>query len=210
MTRHMTFRNRSPFILVLALAIATGCGGDRAADDMESRLDSLARSVQGPSDADALADQEIVTKAGVSNASEIAVSNLAADRATSEEVKSFARDMIADHQALQGSLDSLAVRLDIAAAPPRGDTLQAAFDRRRDELQGGSAGEEWDRQFMELQVSMHENALDVLNQGATSAHDPDIRNTLQQAVSVVQGHLDRARQLHESLGGSSGDAPPAS
>ena len=64
----------------------------------------------------------------------------------------------------------------------------------------GSAGEEWDRQFMDLQVRMHENSLDVLNQGATSAHDPDLVNALQQAVSVVQGHLDRVRQLQESLG----------
>lgn len=190
--------------LVACATLVVACGGDRGADDMAAGLDSAALATSGASEADMLADQQIVTQVGASNAAEIAVSKLAADRATSAEVRSFAGDMVNDHQKLQGELDSLSMRLGIAAVPEQDDTLQAAFDRRREELQGASAGADWDRSFMDLQVGLHESALDLLNGGVASAHGTDLRNLLQQAVPVVQAHLDRARQLLTAVGG-----PPA-
>lgn len=212
MIASVTRRTAVAVPIMLCVALAAACGGDRDRADSTAVMDStaLAPAPAPASEAGAMTDQEIVTQVGAANAAEIATNKLAADKATSADVKSFARKMIEDHQRLQGEMDSLATRLDIAAVPAHTDSLQESFDSRREELTSGNAGSDWDRQFMELQVSMHESTLDLLNRGVAFASNTELRNSLQQAVPVVQGHLDQARQILTSLGATPGGAPGGS
>lgn len=197
-----------PAALCLALA-ATACGGDRTAADTTMAMDTTAMAPApagaAAGEAGAMTDAQVVTQVSAANAAEIAAGTVGADEATAADVKSFARKMVEDHQRLQGQLDSLATRLAIAAAPPQTDTLADAFAARRDSLKGEAAGKNWDRSFMDLQVRMHESTLDLLNRAVSSTQNADLRGALQQAVTVVQGHLDQARQILSGLGGAAAD-----
>ncbi|MHB1224307.1 MAG: DUF4142 domain-containing protein [Gemmatimonadaceae bacterium] len=154
----------------------------------------------------AMSDPQIVAQVSASNAAEIAAGTIAGEKATAADVKSFARKMVEDHQRLQDQLDSLATRLAITATPAEADTLQDAFDERRESLADATAGADWDRDFMNLQVQMHESTLDLLNRASTAAQNTDLRGALQEAVPVVQGHLDQARQILSGLGGAAADS----
>ena len=183
-----------------ALLFAAACGGDGASDDTAMLADSMAMSpAMAPG---AMTDPMIVTQVGAANGAEIAGGNLAMDKATSADVKAFGQQMVTDHQTLQGGLDSLATSLGIAAQPPVVDTIADALAQQREVLKSAPGGADWDRQYMQMQVTMHENTLDLLNRAVASASNADLRNALQQAIPVVQGHLDSARQILDGMGGA--------
>ena len=184
-----------------ALLVAAACGGDGAADDTAMAVDSTAMTpAMAPG---TMTDPMIFTQVSAANGAEIAAGNLATDKATSADVKAFGQKMVDDHQKLQGGLDSLATGLGIAAQPPVADTLADALAQQRETLKSTAAGADWDRQYMQMQVTMHENTLDLLNRAVAAAQNAELRNALQQAIPVVQGHLDSARQLLSGLGGAS-------
>ncbi len=210
MTAWMTRRAGAAVSGALCLALAAGCGGDRTGADTTMAMDTTsmapapAGSVAGG--AAAMSDPQIVAEVGAGNAAEIAASTIAGEKATAPEVKSFARKMVDDHQRMQGQLDSLATRLAITAAPAEADTLRDSFEKRRESLRGATAGADWDRDYMNLQVQMHESTLDLLNRASTATQNTDLRGALQQAVPMVQGHLDQARQVLSGLGGAGADS----
>lgn len=193
----------------LFVTLAAACGGDRTGADTTMAMDTttMAPGAAGVGDAAGMSDAQIVAQVSAGNAAEIAAGTIAGEKATSADVKSFGARMVEDHQRLQGQMDSLTTRLSITpAAPAEADTLAAAFEDRREALRGAASGADWDRDFMNLQVQMHENTLDLLNRATAAVQNGDLRGALQQAVPVVQGHLDQARQILTALGGPRADS----
>jgi predicted outer membrane protein len=54
--------------------------------------------------------------------------------------------------------------------------------------------------YMAQQVAAHQKTLQDLNNFQTVAQDQNLRTMIQGAIPKVQQHLDRARQIHSSLG----------
>ena len=193
------------------LAAAAACGGGDAAMDDTAGANAGIGAAPGdtagatagaaPGAAGAMTDPQILAQMSVSNGAEISSSQLAQPKARNQQVKDFARDMIAEHQAMQGQADSLATRANIAPSPAQGDTLQQTLDRLREQLQGQAAGAEFDRMYMDMQVSSHEGTLALLNNARGAAQNADLRALIDQAIPKVQQHLDRARQIRGALGG---------
>ena len=190
------------------IAAAAACGGgDDAMDDTANAGigaapgDTAGAMAAAPGGAGAMTDAQILAQMSVSNGAEISSSQLAQPKARNQQVKDFARDMIAEHQAMQGQADSLATRANITPSPAQGDTLQQALDRAREQLQGQAAGAEFDRLYMDMQVSSHEGTLALLNTARGAAQNADLQALIDQAIPKVQQHLDRARQIRGALGG---------
>ena len=189
-------------------AVAACGGGDAAMDDTAGANAGIgaapgdtAGATAAPGTAGAMTDPQILAQMSVSNGAEISSSQLAQPKARNQQVKDFARDMIAEHQAMQGQADSLATRANITPSPAQGDTLQQALDRGREQLQGQAAGAEFDRMYMDMQVTAHEGTLALLNNARGAAQNADLQALIDQAIPKVQQHLDRARQIRGALGG---------
>ena len=186
-------------------AVAACGGGDAAMDDTAGANAGIGAApgdtAAAPGTAGAMTDAQILAQMSVSNGAEISSSQLAQPKARNQQVKDFARDMIAEHQAMQGQADSLATRTNITPSPAQGDTLQQALDRGREQLQGQAAGAEFDRMYMDMQVTAHEGTLALLNNARGAAQNADLRALIDQAIPKVQQHLDRARQIRGALGG---------
>ncbi|HEY0971967.1 MAG TPA: DUF4142 domain-containing protein [Gemmatimonadales bacterium] len=148
----------------------------------------------------AMSDEQIMSRIGSANGIEIASSEIARDKATNADVKQFARDMVDEHQRLQGQADSLATQLNITPAPPAPDSLVDALEEARNRLTGQAAGAEFDRMYMDMQVQAHQNTLDLLNQASNATQNAELRTLIQNTIPVVQQHLDRARQISSGLG----------
>ena len=194
--------------LATCLTLAACGGGDRAAADSLAAVDSgramgtdTAMAPAGGAQP-AMTDAQIVAQVSNANGKEIAAGRIAQEKARNADVKSFAADMVKDHTAMQGGVDSLVTAANITPQAAEPDTLQKALDDATKKLRDQAAGADFDRAYMDMMVSDHEATLTLLNQAATAAQNADLRTLIQGAIPKVQGHLDRARQVRGALGGA--------
>lgn len=145
-------------------------------------------------------DAEILAAIGMTNASEIGEGKLAETKATSADVKSFARDMVKDHGSLQSDADKLAKKINVTPkAPAAADQMKKESAAAMDSLKAAK-GATFDQQYIAAQVTDHQKALDNLKSFEGSAQNADLKNLIQQAIPKVQQHLDRARELQGKMG----------
>ncbi|HEX5580937.1 MAG TPA: DUF4142 domain-containing protein [Gemmatimonadaceae bacterium] len=147
-----------------------------------------------------MSDEQIMSHVGGANGIEIATGKIASDKATHADVKRFAREMVTDHQKLQAAADSLATRLNITPQATATDSMTKALADARTMLTNEKKGAGFDRAYMEMQVQAHENTLNLLNQASTATQNAEVRTTIQDAIPVVQRHLDQARRIMNGLG----------
>jgi putative membrane protein len=150
---------------------------------------------------------------------EVEVGQLAKTKASSAKVKSFAQSMVTDHSNSLKKLDRIKIELDSGTttmAPetsPIVTTLQSKHQQTMTRLQSLS-GAEFDRAYMDEMVNAHQQVLDLVRQLQSSAQSAQWSSTdtskagsvaqyLNQKVSGVEKHLERARTVQSSLG--SGD-----
>ena len=207
-----TMRARAAAALVLA-ALAGCSGGDAGRDDTlalsadSTRVsagtvtgDSAADSVVGFGNATTLSAAHILELLAVANRGEIEYSRAALEKLTSAELKEYARAMIADHEAMLKEGDSLRQALRVAPQPSdRSRNLQEEQMKDVGDLRGES-GDDANREFIEEQVDMHQETLDLLEDLDDDTNDPRLKAAVDKARPKVRQHLDRAKQLQERLG----------
>ena len=190
-------------------ALLGACGGGDDAADSADTVGATMGAAPGdtlgmgtPAAAPAgLSDPQIVAQLSAANGLEIAAGELAGAKARSGDVQAFARDMVAEHQAMQGQVDSLVVRAGITPQPAAPDTLAEQAQQARQQLDGQAAGAEFDRMYMDMQVRDHEATLALLNAARSAAQHADLRTIIDGAIPKVTQHLERARQVRGGLGG---------
>lgn len=190
----------------IVLLGACGGGADTAGmDTAGSTMGAAAGDTLGmgvPAGAPAgMSDPQIVAQISASNGLEIAAGQLAAPKAQHGDVQAFARDMVTEHQAMQGQVDSLVTSANITPQPAAPDTLAEKAEEARQQLEGQAAGAEFDRMYMDMQVRDHEATLDLLNAARSAAQHADLRTLIDGAIPKVTQHLERARQIRGQLGG---------
>lgn len=191
-----TFHTLARASLILGFGVAA-CG---RADRMDA--DSSAAATMSPggmTDSAAgtvgtMSESQIVEAVMAANAMDSAHGSIAAQRASNAEVKEFGRMMVRDHGALNKQVAELAGRINVSpttTVAPMSDTAA---------LQGRS-GADFDRAYIDSEVTMHQDVLNRLDRELIpSATNSELRTLLEQARGSVQAHLDRARQLQETLG----------
>lgn len=153
-----------PVALVATLA---ACGGGQGRDAGQVRTsDSATVGTSGAAvedrrvvaaDAAGQDAKDFVDHVAIVNMAEIELANLAAQRAASGEVRTFARTMLDDHTAFGAKLDSLAAAVRIEPS----DQLDEKHKDQRDKLSRLS-GNEFDRAYATAMVEGHEDLIEQL------------------------------------------------
>lgn len=137
---------------------------------------------------------------GVSNAGEIETSRIAQTKAQNSDVKSFARDMIKDHTAMQADADKLAIQLNLTPqANDQAAQMRNMVEQMRRSLASMPPGMAFDTAYINGQVIAHQKTLDELQTISTSVDVPDVKSLVNKATPTVREHLDRARKLQSQL-----------
>jgi putative membrane protein len=144
-----------------------------------------------------LSDADITSVIHEVNAGEIAAGKLASTKATNNDVKSFARDMVKDHSAMDGKDEKLASG---GASSSAADSVTKANTATSEQLKSAGSGAAFDKAYIDAQVTGHENALAFLQRAQTSAQSADLKKLVAAAIPDVQKHLDRARSLQSKIG----------
>jgi len=136
------------------------------------------------------ADSSFLKNATESNLAEIAAANLALQKGTSAEVKSFAQKMIDDHKKADSDVQSLAASkgVKLPTEPTMVDKGKAKILEKRD-------GTGFDHAYAENQVSAHKDAVKLFEKAAKDAKDADVKAWAAKTLPTLQHHLQEAQAL---------------
>ena len=137
---------------------------------------------------------------GLANGAEVQTGQIAREKATSAEVREYAKMLVTDHQAMQKEADELATRASLTPQPPpQADQKRAAGDQMVQQLTAAAKGPAFDRSFVEGQIQAHQQTLTELQQLQTSVDNADVKALIEKAIPKVQDHLARAQKLQGGL-----------
>jgi putative membrane protein len=142
-------------------------------------------------------DVRLVQKIHQLNEQELKIAQLAADKARSPRVKSYARLLVSQHKAAERQLMSyvnrrgLLTRLQQTATT--GTTGTAGADRHARLL--GETGAEFDHDFVATMVDDHDQAIEQLRTARDSAVDPQLRDLFHGLLPKLEKHRKMAQQL---------------
>jgi putative membrane protein len=203
----MRMASRHAALPVLLLLGAAACQGksDRdqtaaatgAATDTAARADSAKAATTTPKGG--LTDSNIVALLDEANKADSAAGALAVKKATNADVKAFARLMMSEHHALRVAGQELAKSLNITPKPPERDPLAGYVHNEMDALQKTAKGPEFDRTYIDHEVSIHQAVLDFANQARVTTQTAELKDLIQKAAPVITKHLEQAQEIQKRL-----------
>ena len=145
-------------------------------------------------------DANVVDVITVANQGEIDYSQLGVEKATNPSVKQFAQLMVKDHGTMLDGVKSLASKLNLTPSPnDKVNDLQKENQKDISDLNGKKAGKDFDHEFMEEQVDMHQETLDLLNDLDSKTTNADLKAAIAEAKPKVQAHLDQAKAIKDKV-----------
>jgi putative membrane protein len=137
-----------------------------------------------------VADQIFAMMAAEGGLEEVQLGKLAADRATSPEVKQLAQRLVKDHTTANQELLTIAERKDIDV-PKKLDGMHEDVVKLFSKLEGAS----FDREYLRYQVMHHEKDTAGFALQAKQGQDPDLKAFAAKQLPILQGHLQQLRDL---------------
>src|SRR5688572_26593482 len=129
---------------------------------------NVARAAEAPSGA----DTKFVTNAARDGETEVALGKLAAEKATSEDVKKFGQQMVDEHSKANEELKTLAESKKIDLA--KGQEAAAKKTERITEKFSKLEGEAFDKAYVNVMVKDHERVVKLFQQQSEKGEDADI------------------------------------
>jgi putative membrane protein len=134
-------------------------------------------------------DKTFVTKAAQGNLAEVALGKIAASNAQSQDVKSFAEKMMADHGKANKELATIAAsKFDVPKEP---NTEQKATAAKLSKLRGA----DFDRAYMKHMIMSHQKGVKLYQAQASSGQDAALKEFASKTLPVVKEHLKMAEEL---------------
>ncbi|WP_420473715.1 DUF4142 domain-containing protein [Noviherbaspirillum sp. ST9] len=168
--------------------------GAMSDDAGEQEKDSSATHDRRGSSAGQSGGNEFVAQAVEDSMAEVELCELALQRSASDEVKSFAQQMIDEHSRMGTQLETLArdKKIDL---PKDLESKHKAAQRQMEKL----SGTEFDRAFMQHNVKEHENDIKVFRHYAEQESDDAICKLAENGVQMLEKHLQMARDIEQRL-----------
>jgi len=125
---------------------------------------------------------------------EVQLGQLAQTNASSAAVKKFGSEMITDHSKANDELKALATQKGITLPSGLSDKCQKIFNDL-----SSKKGHDFDKAYMDAQVSGHKDVVDAMQKESDKGEDPDLRSWAQAKLPTIQHHLDMAKQTQDGL-----------
>lgn len=137
-------------------------------------------------------DRHFIEKTAAGNQQEIQLAQLAADRASNPDVKSFAQQLVQDHTKLGQDLQTLAQSNNITLKEENKE------DHEYKKL-ASLSGTDFDSRFIKRMVSEHKKDIKEFKDRADDAKNADLKAFAQNQLPTLQHHLEMAQSLESSI-----------
>jgi putative membrane protein len=142
-------------------------------------------------------EQGYLQKAAERHQAEVALGQLALQKASSDRVKQYGARMIQDHQRAIDDVQKL-IRKEGELSMPH-----QQMQRKLSEL----SGKDFDKAFMSFMVQDHEKDLGELEQRASTLTDPRVEHWTADARRIMKDHLDEAKAIAAAIGANATSVP---
>jgi putative membrane protein len=138
-------------------------------------------------------DRRFVKKAAEGGHSEVALGQLAQEKGSNPDVKSYGQQLVQDHTQANSQLMQIAQQKDLKL-----DEDKSKDDREYKRL-SKATGSDFDRQFVEHEVKDHEKDIKEFEKAAKDSKDPQVRDFAAQVLPKLREHLAMAQRLQQSI-----------
>lgn len=173
---------------------AYGSSSTRSGSTDSSYGSTTASGSMSSTSADKLSwgDKRFVTKAADHGQSEVALAKLASQQASNPEVRRYAQKLVNDHTKVNSELMNIAstknVKLD------KEDTQDRTYRRLSER-----SGSDFDQEFVEQMIDMHEADIKLFEKTAEDAKDQELRSFASRHVGHLREHLQQAQNLRQTI-----------
>jgi putative membrane protein len=193
------------FVAAVVAAALSGCSASRQQPDTSANAAVPSPAAQATQVAEAKPRVTHVPSADVSSKNtsaaileqihqadlkEIAIGKMAEQKASSDEVRAYADQLVKDHT----SADQMVV----ATAQKKGTRLrdsQGSHGKVAQQKLSSASGAQFDRLFLEQSSADHKKLISELDQEREDASDDDIEALIDKIVPILQQHQDLAQIL---------------
>jgi putative membrane protein len=150
-------------------------------------------------------DPQIAAIVVTANHVDIDAGKLAESKTKSKDVKAFAQRMVTDHSGVNEAATDLVHKLGVAPEDnPTSQSLKQGGDANLANLKT-LRGAEFDRAYIEHEVTYHESVLDTLDKTLIpDAQNAELKALLVKVRPAFVAHLAHAKHLQAALGKSGG------
>lgn len=141
-------------------------------------------------------DKTFVQKAGDGGLAETDLGRLAMEKGGTPAIREFGRWMYTDHGIVAANWLKAILAAQNETAQPK---LTAEDQRLRQKLEGLS-GAQFDREYIQAQVTAHEKTIPIFETEARDGQNPMLKNFAAELTPVLQQHLAEAKQLAGETG----------
>jgi len=140
-------------------------------------------------------DRKFFKEAAQGGMAEMALGQMATDKAESEAVKNFGQRMVTDHGKANQELKDLAAS--------EGVTLPTEMNAEAKELQkklSGLSGAEFDKVYMMEMLKDHKKDISAFKREAEQGQDSDVKNWAAKTLPTLQEHYTLAQTTSSQIG----------
>jgi putative membrane protein len=185
------------FLLTAAIAgTFQACSSHKTAatEDSTTTTDTTRVTVKTDSSAMVLSDTAFAAKAAVGGMAEVALGKMAAAKGSDSKIKQFGNMMVMDHGKANAELMSIAKSKNVML--PTG--LDAEHQAKSDSLSKLS-GKDFDVAYVNAMIEGHKKTLALMQSEAATGKDADLKAFATKTAPVVQTHLAKIQQIHDSM-----------
>jgi len=139
-------------------------------------------------------DKKFLATAAQSDQNEIALSQLAEQKATNPAVKAFAEKMVAEHTKMTNSMKPFAESWGLSAPTGPDEDHRQALDKLN-----GLSGKDFDKEYISDMVNDHSKALTAFTTEAKDTKDVKFRAAVLKGKTAVAAHKNMAYDLKKKL-----------
>ena len=137
------------------------------------------------------ADRTFVHKVGLGGMFEVDSSKLAADKASSQELKDFAANEVTEHTQVGDKLKKVAAEMNIEVPMQR----DAKFQKMYDALEAKS-GSDFDALYFKDMKTIHDTDGGLFAKEAKTTSNPDMKAFATETVGIVKRHIAALKQIN--------------
>ena len=145
-------------------------------------------------------DPQIAHIAYTAGVIDVAAAKQALAKSSNKDVKSFAEDMVRDHEAVNKQALNLVKKLNVT--PQDNDTSKTLSKNAADKLAelGKLKGADFDKAYVANEVAYHKAVDSALETTLIpSANNAELKNLLQTGLKIFQGHEQQAEKVAAEL-----------
>jgi len=139
-------------------------------------------------------DEHFIREAAMGGMAEVELGKLAATKASSAEVKTFAQKMVDDHSKAGDELKTIAEKKNIAWPAALDSSHKATYDRL-----SKLSGAEFDKAYMSDMLKDHKMDVSAFRKESQTGKDPEVKAFASKTLPTLEDHLSSAESANRAV-----------